>query len=117
MYADAANGEATTVVGDATPSPTVGAAECEEWEEDATDGGCLFGDGDIADAAVVAATAACDDEVGGGGGGRGGGGDGGGGDGDGSCGASPMAGLCFDEPEDMGSALCRALLEEADDTY
>ena len=44
-------------------------------------------------------------------------GDGGGGDGDGSCGASPIAGLCFDEPEDMGSALCRALLEEADDAY
>ena len=81
MYSDAASGEATTVVDDATPSPTVGAAEWEEWEEDATDGVCLFGDGAIVDAAMVAATAACDDEDG----------------------------------EDMGAALIRALLEEADD--
>ena len=81
MYSDAASGEATTVVDDATPSPTVGDAECEEWEEDATDGGCLIGDGAIVDAAMVAATAACDDEDG----------------------------------EDMGAALIRALLEEADD--
>ena len=58
MYADAANGEATTVVDDATPSPTVDAAEWEEWEEDATDGVCLFGDGAITVAAMVAATAA-----------------------------------------------------------
>ena len=42
---------------------------------------CAFGDGAIADAAMVAATAACDDEDG----------------------------------EDMGAALIRALLEEADD--
>ena len=69
MYAGASNGEATTIVDDATPSPTVGATGCEEWEEDATDGGCLFGDGAIADAAMVAATAACDDGDGGGGGG------------------------------------------------
>ena len=48
---------------------------------DDRDGGCLFGDGAIADAAMVAATAACDDEDG----------------------------------EDMGAALIRALLEEADD--
>ena len=81
MYSDAASGEATTVVDDATPSPTVGAAKWEEWEEDTTDGVCLFGNGAIAVAAMVAATAACDDEDG----------------------------------EDMGSALIRALLEEADD--
>ena len=59
-----------------------------------------------------------DDDGGGGGsgGGGGGGGDGGGGDGDDSCGASPVVGLCFDEPEDIASALCRALLE-ADEVY
>ena len=104
---------------DALAGDATAATAALDDRDDATDGGCLFGDGAIADAAMVAATAACDDDDGGGGGGggSGGGGDGGGGDGDGSCGASPVAGLCFDEPEDLGSALFRALLEEADDMY
>ena len=75
---------------DALAGDATAATAALDDRDDATDGGCLFGDGAIADAAMVAVTAACDDEDGGGGGGRGGGGDSGGGDGDGSCGASPI---------------------------